>query len=65
MRNFTSLSVIITVSFLLFSIESFSKESTVKYEVKGLENVLESKKYFSKIAVDAESINQFYKKYPN
>ncbi|WP_291284882.1 L,D-transpeptidase family protein [Flavobacterium sp.] len=65
MRNFTSLSVIITVSFLLFSFESSAKESHVKYKVRELENVFASNRYFFKAIVDAESIGQFYKKYPN
>ena len=64
MRNFTSLSVIITLSFLMFSFESFAKESNVTYEIKGYESFLTAENDLNKIVVNAELINQFYKKYP-
>lgn len=64
MRNFTSLSVIITLSFLMFSFESFAKESNVTYENKGYESFLTAENDLNKIVVNAELINQFYKKYP-
>ncbi|MFQ6603338.1 L,D-transpeptidase family protein [Flavobacterium sp. C3NV] len=64
MRNFTSLFVIIAVSFLMSSFESSAKETLVKNKKTELENVFGSGKYVSKATVDAESITQFYKKYP-
>jgi murein L,D-transpeptidase YcbB/YkuD len=64
MRNFTSLFVIIAVSFLMSSFESSAKEILLKNKRTELENVFGSGKYVSKATVDAESITQFYKKYP-
>ena len=64
MRNFTSLLVIIAVSFLMSSFESSAKETLLKNKITELENVFGSGKYVSKATVDAESITQFYKKYP-
>lgn len=64
MRNFTSLFVIIAVSFLMSSFESSAKETLLKNKRTELENVFGSGKYVSKATVDAESITQFYKKYP-
>ena len=64
MRNFTSLFVIIAVSFLMSSFESSAKETLLKNKRTELENVFRSGKYVSKASVDAESITQFYKKYP-
>jgi len=64
MRNFTSLFVIIAVSFLMSSFESSAKETLVKNKRTELENIFGSGKYVSKATVDAESITQFYKKYP-
>jgi murein L,D-transpeptidase YcbB/YkuD len=64
MRNFTFLSVSLAVSFLMSSFEISAKEVKIKNEKAEFENVLVSKKHVSKATVDAESINQFYKKYP-
>jgi murein L,D-transpeptidase YcbB/YkuD len=64
MRNFTFLSVIIAFSFLMSSFESSAKEATIKNKKTEFENVFAFSKYVSKASVDAESINQFYKKYP-
>lgn len=64
MRNFTFFSVIIAVSFLMSTFESSAKEISTKNKKTEFENVLSSKRYVSKATVDAESINQFYKKYP-
>jgi len=64
MRNFTSLFVIIAVSFLMSSFESSAKETLLKNKRTEFENVFGSGKYVSKATVDAESITQFYKKYP-
>jgi len=64
MRNFTFLPVIIAVSFLMFSFESSTKEVKIKNKVTEPLNTPVSQKYFSKAAVDVESISKFYKKYP-
>ncbi|WP_394775972.1 murein L,D-transpeptidase [Flavobacterium sp.] len=64
MRKFTLLSIIIAVSFLMFSFESSSKEIKIKNFTTESENVFTSKRYVSKVAVDVASIDQFYKKYP-
>ena len=64
MRNFTSLFVIIAVTFLMSSFESSAKETLLKNKRTEFENVFGSGKYVSKATVDAESITQFYKKYP-
>ena len=64
MRNFTSVSVIIVVSFLMSFFQSTATETLIKDTRSEFENVPAFTKYVSKAAVDAESINQFYKKYP-
>jgi len=64
MRNFTFLSVIITVSFLMSSFESSAKETFVKNKKAEYEHLSGSGKYLAKATVDAASITQFYKKYP-
>ena len=64
MRNFTS-SVIIAVSFLLFSFGSSAKESDASHKFKEFDNVSASNRCLFKTAVDAAAISQFYKKYPN
>ncbi|WP_202702150.1 murein L,D-transpeptidase [Flavobacterium sp. UGB4466] len=65
MRNFTSSSVIIAISFLLLSFGSSAKESPVNHKFKAFDNVSASNRYLFKTAVDAAAISQFYKKYPN
>ena len=64
MRNFTSVSVIIVVSFLMSFFQSTASETLIKDTRSEFENVPAFTKYTSKATVDAESINQFYKKYP-
>lgn len=64
MRNFTSVSVIIVVSFLMSFFQSTARETLIKDTRSEFENVPAFTKYVSKATVDAESINQFYKKYP-
>lgn len=64
MRNFTSVSVIIVVSFLMSFFQSTASEILTKDTRSEFENVPAFTKYTSKATVDAESINQFYKKYP-
>ena len=64
MRNFTSVSVIIVVSFLMSFFQSTAREILIKDTRSEFENVRAFTKYVSKATVDAESINQFYKKYP-
>ena len=64
MRNSTLLSVIVAFSFLMFSFESSARETNDKVKLAEFENFLILKKNVFKVAVDAESINQFYKKYP-
>lgn len=64
MRNFTSVSVIIVVSFLMSFFQSTASETLIKDTRSEFENVRAFTKYVSKATVDAESINQFYKKYP-
>jgi L,D-transpeptidase YcbB len=64
MRNSTLLSVIVAFSFLMFSFESSARETNHKVKSAEFENFLILKKNVFKVAVDAESINQFYKKYP-
>jgi murein L,D-transpeptidase YcbB/YkuD len=64
MRNFTFLSVIIAFSFLMSPFESSAKETSAKNKRTEFENVFAFRKYVSKASVDAESINQFYNKYP-
>lgn len=64
MRNFTSLSVVFSVVFLMFSFDSSAKENIHKNKITGFENVFLSKKYVSKVVVDVVAINEFYKKYP-
>ncbi|KQO34427.1 hypothetical protein ASF10_01540 [Flavobacterium sp. Leaf82] len=64
MRNSTSVSVIIAVSFLMFSFKSSSKEISIKNDKTESEYVFVSKKTFFKTTVDVETINQFYGKYP-
>ena len=64
MRNFTSVSVIIVVSFLMSFFQSTATETLIKDTSSEFENVPAFTKYVSKATVDAESINQFYKKYP-
>jgi murein L,D-transpeptidase YcbB/YkuD len=64
MRNFTSLSVIITVSFLMFSFESSAKNSHIKYKTTELTNLIVEKNYVTNLVINTESINEFYKKYP-
>lgn len=64
MRNFTSESVIIVVSFLMSFFQSTASETLIKDTRSEFENVPAFTKYTSKATVDAESINQFYKKYP-
>ena len=64
MRNFTSLVVLTAASFFMSSFESSAKETSVKNKKTEFENVFAFSKYVSKVTVDAESINQFYKKYP-
>jgi len=64
MRNFTSVSVIIVVSFLMSFFQSTASEILTKDSRSEFGNVSAFTKYTSKATVDAESINQFYKKYP-
>lgn len=64
MRNFTSVPVIIVVSFLMSFFQSTASETLIKDTRSEFENVPAFTKYVSKATVDAESINQFYKKYP-
>lgn len=64
MRNFTSVSVIIVVSFLMSFFQSTASETLIKDTRSEFENVPAFTKDVSKATVDAESINQFYKKYP-
>ncbi|WP_337968194.1 L,D-transpeptidase family protein [uncultured Flavobacterium sp.] len=64
MRNFTSLSVIITVSFLMFSFESSAKKIPLKYKTTESESVTFDKNYVLNLAVTEGAINDFYKKYP-
>ena len=64
MRNFTSVSVIIVVSFLMSFFQSTAIEILTKDTRSEFGNVSAFTKYTSKATVDAESINQFYKKYP-
>ena len=64
MRNFTFLFVIIAVTFLMSSFESSAKETLLKNKRTEFEKNFGSRKYVSKATVDAESITQFYKKYP-
>ncbi|OCB69229.1 L,D-transpeptidase [Flavobacterium piscis] len=64
MRNFTSVSVIIVVSFLMSFFQSTASEILTKDTRSEFGNVSAFTKYTSKATVDAESINQFYKKYP-
>ncbi|WP_316635122.1 L,D-transpeptidase family protein [uncultured Flavobacterium sp.] len=64
MRNFTSLSVIIAFSFLMFSFGSVNDESKLKNEKTVFEGVFKTNNNASLSAIDAESINNFYKKYP-
>jgi murein L,D-transpeptidase YcbB/YkuD len=64
MRNFTSLIVLTAASFFMSPFESSAKETSVKNKKTEFENVFAFSKYVSKVTVDAESINQFYKKYP-
>jgi murein L,D-transpeptidase YcbB/YkuD len=64
MRNFTSLSVIIAFSFLMFSFDSVSNESKLKNEKSIFEAVFKTKNNASLFSIDAQAINNFYKKYP-
>ncbi|MCD0468127.1 murein L,D-transpeptidase [Flavobacterium sp. JAS] len=64
MRNFTSLSVIIAVSFLIFSFESSAKNIHIKNKITESKNILVDNYYVSNVVINAESINEFYKKYP-
>lgn len=64
MRNFTSLSVIIACSFLMFSFNSTSNTLKNKNDIKEFENVFASKNNFVLGTLDAASISSFYKKYP-
>lgn len=64
MRNFTSLSVIITVSFLMFSFESSAKKIPLKYKTTESKSVSFDKNYVLNLAVTEGAINDFYKKYP-
>ena len=64
MRNFTSVPVIIVVSFLMSFFQSTASEILTKDTRSEFGNVSAFTKYTSKATVDAESINQFYKKYP-
>ncbi len=64
MRNFTSLSVIIACSFLMFSINAASHTSKIKNENAEFENIFKFKSKFVLGTIDAASINSFYAKYP-
>ncbi|WP_291151317.1 L,D-transpeptidase family protein [Flavobacterium sp. UBA7680] len=64
MRNFTSLSVIIACSFLMFSINAASHTSKIKNENAEFENIFKFKSKFVLGTIDAASINNFYAKYP-
>ena len=64
MRNFTSLTVIIACSFLMFSINAASHTSKIKNENSEFENVFKFKSRFVLGTIDAASINSFYAKYP-
>ncbi|PIF32419.1 murein L,D-transpeptidase YcbB/YkuD [Flavobacterium sp. 9] len=64
MRNFTSLSVIITVSFLMFSFESSAKKIPLKYKATESKSVSFDKNYVINLTVTEGAINDFYKKYP-
>lgn len=64
MRNFTSLSVIIAVSFLLFSFDTLSANNSLKNETTRVKNRSTAESSVFKIPVDAAAINEFYKKYP-
>lgn len=61
MRNFTSLAVIIAVSFLSFSFHSLPEK---KRSNDIIENRTFRGKTIFKVTVDAAAINEFYKKYP-
>ncbi|TDW49909.1 murein L,D-transpeptidase YcbB/YkuD [Flavobacterium sp. 270] len=63
MRNFTSKTVIIAISFFAFSFTSFSNEINKK-EIHNSENVFNTKKLVSAVSIDAAAIAAFYKKYP-
>jgi murein L,D-transpeptidase YcbB/YkuD len=64
MRNFTSLSVIIAFSFLMFSFDSVDNKSKLKNEKSIFEAVFKTKNNASLFSIDAQAINNFYKKYP-
>ncbi|CAC9973868.1 L,D-transpeptidase [Flavobacterium sp. WLB] len=64
MRNFTSLTVIIACSFLMFSINAASHTSKIKNENSEFENIFKLKNKFVLGTIDAASINNFYAKYP-
>jgi murein L,D-transpeptidase YcbB/YkuD len=64
MRNFTFLSAIIAAGFLLLSSESSAKENEIINKPTKFESHIISNRFFSKLTVNLESINQFYRKYP-
>jgi murein L,D-transpeptidase YcbB/YkuD len=64
MRNFTFLTVILSITFLLFSFEFSAKEIHLNNNKSNDITFLISKKHDSKVTVDVAAINQFYKKYP-
>jgi murein L,D-transpeptidase YcbB/YkuD len=63
MRNFTFLSAMVTVSFLLFSFDALSNTKEIKTK-KTPENGFGTHKILLKTTLDTELINQFYSKYP-
>lgn len=64
MRNFTSLSVIIAFSFLLFSFGSIDNTTKLKNEKTIPEVAFKTNYCTSLFVINAEAINNFYKKYP-
>ncbi|SNR23347.1 murein L,D-transpeptidase [Flavobacterium sp. ov086] len=64
MRNFTSLSVIIAFSFLMFSFGSINNTSKLKNEKAISEDAFKTNYCTSLFVINTEAINNFYKKYP-
>ncbi|MFH6992062.1 murein L,D-transpeptidase [Flavobacterium sp. FlaQc-48] len=64
MRNFTSLSVIAAVCFMMLSFGSSAKEIHIKSKTAKSGNIFLAKTYDAKVGVDVVAINEFYKKYP-
>ncbi|MFH6998172.1 murein L,D-transpeptidase [Flavobacterium sp. FlaQc-57] len=64
MRNFTFLSVVIGLCFLMVSFDSVDTKSKLKNKETVIENVFRTNKNVALAVIDAELINSFYKKYP-